>query len=499
MHIIKIVNILLFVSLFIALSTPLFAGKRSIEELSDDEFELVVDEDYDPAAYVMRAHDDVEPPVEEPPQKRAKTDDSSHSPMQEPTASEPQSAAVEQAPLSPIRRKGLELLAYINQEIERGTLFWWQENPSAEPVLMWRRENQPGVFACPAFDIANDRFVIVKAPMSSWYFHKAFLSNITLSNTYDMASQQYRQVRLFLVDGKIFSRDPNLDLATDMANLLTEISVEKARIPPPPPPAPPSSSEQAARGGSNFADRFFDEVNKGLRYQSFTWRRHTLGDGNEYDILFKQSGYPHGPLWNHRMQRIDAVPLGGLASFKFIYTKKMFEEKKILVIRLDGMQPAMLATYNTCTAVYEIFPEDMNDKESLNKALHKVRPLVKRKARASTTTSGSASASAASSSTSTSVSAPAPVLTHLELYQNLGVENNATSNEITRAYRRLSLGCHPDRNQSEEAKAQWILISEAYAILGNEELRPVYDRAGMPGVRQVGQMKNFAAWQNAQL
>ena len=60
-------------------------------------------------------------------------------------------------------------------------------------------------------------------------------------------------------------------------------------------------------------------------------------------------------------------------------------------------------------------------------------------------------------------------------YKILGVDNNATSAEIKKAYRVLSLKYHPDRNSSAEAKERFQEINEAYETLGDEQLRNQYN------------------------
>ena len=66
-----------------------------------------------------------------------------------------------------------------------------------------------------------------------------------------------------------------------------------------------------------------------------------------------------------------------------------------------------------------------------------------------------------------------------DYYEILGVPRTATDEEIKKAYRRLALSYHPDRNQGDkEAEEKFKEINEAYEVLGDAEKRQHFDRFG---------------------
>jgi len=74
-----------------------------------------------------------------------------------------------------------------------------------------------------------------------------------------------------------------------------------------------------------------------------------------------------------------------------------------------------------------------------------------------------------------------------DYYEILGVESNVGNGEIKKAYRKLALDYHPDRNPDDpEAEEKFKEASEAYEVLSDPEKRRIYDRYGHEGLKGVG-------------
>ena len=70
-----------------------------------------------------------------------------------------------------------------------------------------------------------------------------------------------------------------------------------------------------------------------------------------------------------------------------------------------------------------------------------------------------------------------------DYYEVLGVEKNASENDIKLAYRRLARKLHPDLNKTDpKAKEKFIELQEAYEVLSDANKRSNYDRYGFSGV-----------------
>src|ERR687892_1646577 len=71
-----------------------------------------------------------------------------------------------------------------------------------------------------------------------------------------------------------------------------------------------------------------------------------------------------------------------------------------------------------------------------------------------------------------------------EYYGVLGVERGASDDDIKKAYRKLAMTYHPDRNNgAKEAEEKFKAITEAYDVLRDPDKRAMYDRYGEAGLR----------------
>ena len=73
-----------------------------------------------------------------------------------------------------------------------------------------------------------------------------------------------------------------------------------------------------------------------------------------------------------------------------------------------------------------------------------------------------------------------------DYYEVLGVSRNASDEEVKKAFRRLALEFHPDRNRAEKAGERFKEINEAYQVLSDQDRRNQYDRFGHSGLTGGG-------------
>ena len=89
---------------------------------------------------------------------------------------------------------------------------------------------------------------------------------------------------------------------------------------------------------------------------------------------------------------------------------------------------------------------------------------------------------------------PQPNLNSDEYYAILGCDRSASDNDLKKAYRKLAVKWHPDKNpDNEEATRNFQKISEAYATLSDKKKRQLYDQYGKQGADAADQMPDGAA------
>jgi len=84
------------------------------------------------------------------------------------------------------------------------------------------------------------------------------------------------------------------------------------------------------------------------------------------------------------------------------------------------------------------------------------------------------------------------VMAKRDYYEVLGVNKDASADEIKRAYRRLAMKYHPDKNpDNKDAEARFKECAEAYEVLSDADKRRQYDQFGHDGLRGAG-MHDFS-------
>ena len=74
-----------------------------------------------------------------------------------------------------------------------------------------------------------------------------------------------------------------------------------------------------------------------------------------------------------------------------------------------------------------------------------------------------------------------------DLYDIIGVEKSASENDIKKAYRKIAMKYHPDKNPDDkEAEKKFKEAAEAYSVLSDSQKRAQYDQFGHAGIGMGG-------------
>ncbi|MBQ1447708.1 MAG: DnaJ domain-containing protein, partial [Erysipelotrichaceae bacterium] len=82
--------------------------------------------------------------------------------------------------------------------------------------------------------------------------------------------------------------------------------------------------------------------------------------------------------------------------------------------------------------------------------------------------------------------------TNRDYYEILGIDRNATEDQIKKAYRTLAKKYHPDVNKAPDAEEKFKEVNEAYSILSDPQKKATYDQYGKDGLNNAGYNTNFS-------
>ena len=88
------------------------------------------------------------------------------------------------------------------------------------------------------------------------------------------------------------------------------------------------------------------------------------------------------------------------------------------------------------------------------------------------------------------------VATEHDYYQLLGIDKTADSRDIRKAFKRLAVIMHPDKNPDDpEAQDKFLNLKKAYEVLKDQESRKAYDLYGETGVKEgVKNGREYQTW-----
>lgn len=70
-----------------------------------------------------------------------------------------------------------------------------------------------------------------------------------------------------------------------------------------------------------------------------------------------------------------------------------------------------------------------------------------------------------------------------DYYKILGIAKGAKDDEIKKAYRKMALRYHPDKNKTIGAEEKFKEVAEAYEVLSDKKKRDIYDKYGEEGLK----------------
>jgi molecular chaperone DnaJ len=81
-----------------------------------------------------------------------------------------------------------------------------------------------------------------------------------------------------------------------------------------------------------------------------------------------------------------------------------------------------------------------------------------------------------------------------DYYEVLGVQKNSSKDDIKKAYRKLAIQYHPDKNPGDkQAEEKFKEATEAYEVLGDDQKKAAYDQFGFAGVEGMGGQHDYSS------